>query len=107
MDLSTFIKLTTKGSDEIKLRTHRLGMKKRSLLILLNTPRSIEQLIHSSVIPRDEMMNELHTLIHAGFVMEDRAHKEAPKDSTRAVRDYLAEAAERLRDFDATRNVIR
>ena len=42
MDLSTFVKLTAKGSDEIKNRTYRLSMKKRSLLILLNSPRSIE-----------------------------------------------------------------
>ena len=107
MDLSTFIKLTAKGSDEIKNRTYRLGMKKRSLLILLNSPRSIQQLTQTSVIPRDELINELHALIHDGFVLEDHAHKEAPKDSTSAVRDYLSEAAERLQDFDATRNVIR
>ena len=107
MDLSTFVKLTAKGSDEIKNRTYRLSMKKRSLLILLNSPRSIEQLMQSSVMPRDEMINELRSLIHDGFVLEDQTHKEAPKDSTSAVRDYLSEAAERLQDFDATRNVIR
>ena len=69
MDLSTFIKLTAKGSDEIKNRTYRLGMKKRSLLILLNSPRSIQQLTQTSVIPRDELINELHALIHDGFAL--------------------------------------
>ena len=107
MNLSTFIKITAKGSDEIKNRTHRFGVKRRSILILLNSPRTVQQILQASVYPREEVVNELHALIHEGFALEDQNHVAAPADATEAVRDYLSKASERLQDFDATRNVIR
>lgn len=68
MDFSTSLKITPKGAEEIKSRTHKLGMKKRSVLLLLDQPRSIQYIVGRSVVPQAEIMAEIHALITDQFI---------------------------------------
>jgi len=43
-------------------------MKKRSLLILLTKPQTIEYLIHKTVLRPEEFLTEINTLVQDGFV---------------------------------------
>lgn len=72
MDLSDNLTITQKGADEIKNRTYKLSMKKRSVLILLETPRSVEHIIKKSVFPLDEIVAEIQALVHDGFISAGR-----------------------------------
>lgn len=68
MDFATSLQLTPKGADEIRSRTHKLGLKKRSVLLLLDRPRPIQYLVGRSVLPQGEMLEEIRTLIGDQFV---------------------------------------
>ena len=68
MNLSTSLHLTPKGEDEIKRRVFKLDMKKRSLMILLDKPQTVEYLAQKTVLPQDEFLSEINTLVHEGFV---------------------------------------
>ena len=68
MNLSASLHLTPKGEDEIKRRVYKLDMKKRSLLILLDKPQTVEYLAQKTVLRRDEFLTEIDTLVHEGFV---------------------------------------
>lgn len=60
--------MTQKGEDEIKRRTYKLDLRKRSLLILLNTPQTIEHLLQKTVLQPKDFLQEVKALLHAGFV---------------------------------------
>jgi hypothetical protein len=68
VDLSASLYITQKGADEVKQRVYKLGMKKRSLLILLDTPKSIQHILDKSVIPDSEVFEEINALIREGFI---------------------------------------
>lgn len=68
MDFSTSLKITPKGAEEIKSRTHKLGMKKRSVLLLLDQPQSIQTIVGKSLFPQAEIMAEIHDLITEQFI---------------------------------------
>jgi len=68
LNLSASLHLTPKGEDEIKRRVFKLDMKKRSLMILLEKPQTVEYLAHKTVLPREEFLSEINTLVHDGFV---------------------------------------
>lgn len=68
MDFSTSLKITPKGAEEIKSRTHKLGMKKRSVLLLLDQQQSIQYIVGKSVFPQAEIMAEIHELITEQFI---------------------------------------
>ena len=68
MDLTASLYITQKGVDEVKQRVHKLGMKKRSVLILLDTAKSIAQIVEKSVFPEHEVLVEIDTLISEGFI---------------------------------------
>lgn len=81
MDLSTRLHITEKGEDEVKRRTYKLGMRRRSVLILLHTPRAIEHLLLASLFPQNEMVQEIHWLIQDGFIAlsgEDNGRADKP-----------------------------
>jgi len=82
VDLSANLHITQKGVDEVKLRVHKLGMKKRSVLILLDTPKSLAQILEKSVFPNHEILEEVDILIGAGFISASGAgapHSVAPR----------------------------
>lgn len=68
MDQSASLSITQKGADEIKNRTHKLSMRKRSVLILLEKPRTVEQVLSKSVFHSDEIIDEIQTLVGEGFI---------------------------------------
>jgi hypothetical protein len=68
LNLSASLHITPKGADEIKRRVYKLDMKKRSLLILLDSPQTIEYLISKTVLPQDEFNTVIAVLIQEGFV---------------------------------------
>ena len=66
--MATKLHTTPKGEDEIRCRTHKLGIRKRSVLILLNSPQDFEYLLGKTVLGRDELLGEIHALIREGFI---------------------------------------
>ncbi|MDO8789331.1 MAG: hypothetical protein Q7J42_14765 [Sulfuritalea sp.] len=68
MDLSTRLQLTLKGADELKHRTCKLGMKKRSMLILLDKPQSVQYLLGKSVFTQGEVIEEIRALVTEQFI---------------------------------------
>ena len=68
MNLTDSLRITAKGVDELKNRTHKLGMKKRSVLILLEVPRAVQYLIEKTVLPQAEVFSEVQSLVSEGFV---------------------------------------
>lgn len=68
MDVTTALHITQKGEDEVKRRLYKLGMKKRSLLILLDKPQTVEHILSKSVMHREESLSELEALIQEGFI---------------------------------------
>jgi len=68
LNLPTSLHITPKGEDEIKRRVYKLDMKKRSLLILLGRPQSIEYLANKTVLLQEEFNATIIALIQDGFV---------------------------------------
>lgn len=66
------LQLTPKGEEELKQRTHRLDVRKRSLLVLLGNTQSLEDVLRKSVLPADDIHAELGTLIAQGFVASSK-----------------------------------
>lgn len=83
MDLPANLYITQKGVDEVKLRMHKLGMKKRSvLLLLLDTPKNLLQILNKSVFPEHEVRQEVSALIGEGYIAtngEGAPRPEAPR----------------------------
>lgn len=68
MNFSTNLQITRKGADEIKLRTYKLNIKRRSVLILLDRPQSIEYILSKAVFPREDIIDAIQDLLGNGFV---------------------------------------
>jgi len=60
--------ITQKGIDEVQRRIYKLNIKKRSVLLLLETPHSIEEVLHKTVFPHNEITEEILALIQEGFI---------------------------------------
>lgn len=73
MDLSANLHLTQKGEDEVKHRAYKLSMKKRSVLILLDKPKPLDQVLAKSVFPKNEVIEEIEALIQDGFIASSGA----------------------------------
>ena len=65
---SSCLQITPKGVEEIKRRTYRLDMKKRSLLILLERPQLVEYLATKTVLPQEEFTVAINLLLAEGFL---------------------------------------
>ena len=68
MNPSSCLQITPKGVEEIKRRTYRLDMKKRSLLILLERPQMVEYLATKTVLPEAEFSAAINMLLTEGFL---------------------------------------
>jgi len=73
VDFSTLLQITQKGEDELKSRTYKLGMKKRSVLILLETPRPVQYILGKSVLPQGEILEEIRVLVADQFIVANAA----------------------------------
>jgi hypothetical protein len=71
MNHSTSLQRTQKGEDEVARRAYKLSLKKRSVLILLDKPRTIECILRKSLFPHDEMVEEIRALLRDAFVAID------------------------------------
>jgi hypothetical protein len=81
VDASITLYNTQKGKDEIQHRTYKLNIKKRSLLILLETPHSVEEVMRKTVFPHNEVADEILALIQEGFIRQGTSD-EAPSLGT-------------------------
>lgn len=83
MDNSVSLHITPKGIEEVQSRTYKLNIKKRSILIQLEKPHTIEQILHNTVFPHKEIIEEIETLIREGFMRIGSAD-EAPVQASSA-----------------------
>ena len=72
--------LTNKGSEELSLRTYRLDIKLRSLLVLIQKcSPTLEAVLQKSIFPREEALERLRVLVKDQFVaLDNNAAREAP-----------------------------
>lgn len=68
MEHTATLHLTNKGTDEVANRTFKLGIKLRSILLLLHKPQTVEFALHKSVFPEEEVIGVIDTLVQEGFV---------------------------------------
>lgn len=68
MDPSTRLSITAKGEDELKHRIYKLSIRKRSILVSLETPHTVAQVLDRSVFQEDEILDEIRALSGEGFV---------------------------------------
>ena len=73
MDPAAKLLLTDKGADEIAHRTFKLGIKLRSVLLLLQHPQTVEFTVQKSVFPKEEIVGAIGTLLESGFIAPDPA----------------------------------
>lgn len=69
MDNHEQLVLTPKGIEEVKHRTFKLNVKKRSLLILLAvSPMAVGHLRAKAILPAEEFETGLKSLVDDGFI---------------------------------------
>jgi len=70
MKLSASLSLTPKGVDEALNRVHKVNVRLRSVLILLGTPQTVEQVIskRQALFSTDEILEIILELVDGGFV---------------------------------------
>jgi len=78
VDSSTNVCITQKGMDEVKSRAYKVGMKKRSVLICLEKPQTVESIVSKSVLPAPEVIAEIQALAQDGFVALIKAGSPVP-----------------------------
>jgi len=83
VNLSSSLYLSRKGEEELKTRIHKLGMKKRSLLILLDRPQIVADVLNKSVLQEAECLEELQSLLREGFISDDSAQSVQPTGLTK------------------------
>ena len=82
-NLSANLQITQKGTDEVLHRVHKLNIRKRSVLILLDKPQTIEQVLHRTVFPEEEIVEEIQVLIRDGFIELSREGERTPSEAAR------------------------
>ncbi len=71
MDSSTRLAITLKGEEEIQHRLYKLSIRKRSVLVSLEKPHTVEQILERSVFQEDEILDEIQNLLQNGFIALD------------------------------------
>ena len=85
MELSANVEITDKGVEEVASRRYKLSIKKRSVLIQLSKPKTVQALLEKIVYPPDEVAEALRDLATDGFVTLTEAEEKA---STSQLPDY-------------------
>ena len=73
MEATTRLSITAKGEDELKHRIYKLSIRKRSVLVSLEMPHTVAQVIDRSVFQEDEILDEIRALTSDGFVAVEGA----------------------------------
>ena len=81
MDHTATLHLTDKGTDEVANRTFKLGIKLRSVLLLLHKPQTVEFALHKSVFPEEEVIGVIDSLVKEGFVQLEAGKPVAAAES--------------------------
>jgi hypothetical protein len=69
MNLSASLSLTPKGVDEVLNRAYKLGLRQRSILILLGTPKTLEDIFkRQEIFAHEEIVEVINNLVNEGFV---------------------------------------
>ena len=71
MDSSTRLSITPKGEEEIQHRRHQLSIRKRRVLVSLEKPHTVEQILERTVFSEDEILDEINNLLQGGFIALD------------------------------------
>ena len=87
MDSLAKFSITPKGVEEIRHRTSKLGLKRRSVLLLLEKqPQSIGQILQRSLFPQSEIMLEIEFLLREGFIGRGLATELVPPGTSSPTR---------------------
>lgn len=78
MNPSAVLRVTEKGAEEIARHTVGLGLRQRGIMLLLSKPRTLQDLLHKSVLPTEESYTILHELMRDGFITQDDGTAPAP-----------------------------
>ncbi len=70
MDSADKFTITPKGVEEVQHRNNRLSIKRRSVLLLLEKPQSIAQILQRTVFPHNEIVAEVEFLMREGFIRQ-------------------------------------
>lgn len=65
---TTNVEITDKGVEEVASRKFKLSIKKRSILIQLSKPKTVEALLQNTVFPTTEIAEALQSLADEGFI---------------------------------------
>jgi len=71
VDSSTRLAITPKGVEEIQQRIYKLSIRKRSVLVSLEKPHTVEQILERTVFQEDEILDEINNLLQSGFIALD------------------------------------
>ena len=85
MNPSAVLRVTEKGAEEIARHTVGLGLRQRGIMLLLSKPRTLQDLLHKSVLPTEESYTILHELMRDGFITQDDGTAPAPSATPPAV----------------------
>ncbi len=80
MDSSTRLSITAKGEDELKHRIYKLSIRKRSVLVSLEAPHTVAQVVERSVFQEDEILDEIRALENEGFIALEGATAPTRRD---------------------------
>ncbi len=74
MGPATILRITDKGADEVKHRTCKLGLKFRSVLLLLGKAQTLQYALHqTAAFPAEEMRGVIAQLAQEGFIVLEEA----------------------------------
>ncbi len=93
MNPSAVLRVTEKGAEEIARHTVGLGLRQRGIMLLLSKPRTLEDLLHKSVLPAEESFAILRELMRDGFIIQDDGATPAPPLAPPAHADAAAYTA--------------
>ncbi len=81
--------LTIKGSEELTTRAHKLNLKLRSVLLLIQKggAATIDALVQNSILPREEIILCLRGLVNDHFVALEGAGSNGPATISALVRN--------------------
>ena len=79
MELSANVEITDKGVEEVAQRKFKLSIKKRSVLIQLSTPKTVQALLQKTVYPAEEVAEAIESLVEEGFIVITSSTAQKPE----------------------------
>ncbi len=75
---SAYLNLTAKGREEVEHRAYKLDIKRRSVLLLLDKPHTIAEVLRTTVFPEEEILEGIQLLVRDGFIELAREGAQPP-----------------------------